>query len=70
MSVATTNKLELKRIKQGFIDRGESQAEFARKNALDYNILNMVLSGRTKGVRGEAHRCMVVLGLKKEVNNA
>ena len=69
MSVATTNQLALEKIKQAIKDRGQSHADYARQKGLDYNTLAMVLGGRMKGTRGEAHRCMVALGLKKEVKN-
>jgi gp16 family phage-associated protein len=58
---------QIAKIKQGFRDRGETVADFCRKNQLDYDVTQRVLQGRSKGVRGETHRAMVALGLKKAV---
>lgn len=65
MSLHTITPEAIEKVRQGFANRGESQADFARKNKLDYNSLQMVLQGRSKGNRGQAHKCMVALGLKK-----
>ncbi|MCC7632563.1 DNA-binding protein [Stenotrophomonas rhizophila] len=47
------------------LDRqGISIAEFARMHKLDKRATWLVLSGRNKGRRGEAHRAAVVLGIK------
>lgn len=66
MSLPTITQAAIERVKAGFRERGESQIDFARKHGLDYNVLSIVLQGRSKGVRGQAHKCMVALGLKKE----
>ncbi|HDS1091613.1 TPA: DNA-binding protein [Stenotrophomonas maltophilia] len=44
--------------------KGISIAEFARANNLDQRATWLVLSGRNKGRRGEAHKAAVVLGIK------
>lgn len=68
MSVATaTNSERIKQVKADLVARGVSQADFARDHGLDYNVMQMVLQGRLKGMRGEAHRVMVALGLKKDM---
>ncbi|WP_310627067.1 DNA-binding protein [Limnohabitans sp.] len=68
MSVATaTNSERIKQVKADLVARGVSQADFARDHGLDYNTMQMVLQGRLKGTRGEAHRVMVALGLKKDM---
>jgi gp16 family phage-associated protein len=44
--------------------RGETISDFCRSKGLDYDAMNMVLRGRSKGKRGEAHKVFVALGLK------
>ncbi|CAM4208598.1 TPA: DNA-binding protein [Stenotrophomonas maltophilia] len=44
--------------------KGISIAEFARTHNLDQRATWLVLSGRNKGRRGEAHKAAVVLGIK------
>jgi gp16 family phage-associated protein len=44
--------------------RGETVAEFCKRQRLDYDAMYAVLRGRSKGKRGEAHRVYVALGLK------
>lgn len=44
--------------------RGVSIARWAVKNGLNPNTVSDLLSGRKKGVRGEAHRAAVLLGMK------
>jgi len=47
------------------LDRqGISIAEFARANKLEPRAAYVVLAGRNKGRRGEAHRAAVALGIK------
>ena len=69
MSLHTITPEAIEKARQGFKDRGESMMSYAKKHKLDYNSLQMVLQGRSKGVRGQAHKCMVALGLKKEVKH-
>lgn len=47
--------------------RGVSIAEFARAYALNPNLVSDLLAGRKKGLRGEAHRAAVLLGIKDGV---
>ncbi|OIP06958.1 MAG: hypothetical protein AUK53_11800 [Betaproteobacteria bacterium CG2_30_59_46] len=44
--------------------RGESVSDYCRRKGLDYDAMFMVLRGRSKGKRGEAHKVFVALGLK------
>lgn len=50
--------------------RGVSIAAFARGHALKYATVYQVLHGKKKGLRGEAHRAAVLLGLKAGVIEA
>lgn len=45
--------------------RGISIAEFSRAHALNPNLVSDLLAGRKKGLRGEAHRAAVLLGIKE-----
>ncbi len=47
--------------------KGVSIAEFSRKNELNKNLVSDLLNGRKKGLRGEAHRAAVLLGIKDGV---
>ena len=47
--------------------KGVSIAEFSRKNGLNRNLVSDLLHGRKKGLRGEAHRAAVLLGIKDGV---
>lgn len=47
--------------------RGISIAEFSRAHGLNPNLVSDLLAGRKKGVRGEAHRAAVLLGIKEGV---
>lgn len=44
--------------------RGISIAEFSRAHSLNPNLVSDLLAGRKKGLRGEAHRAAVLLGIK------
>lgn len=44
--------------------RGESVAEFARRNKLNSRSVYGVLYGNNKGRRGDAHKAAVALGIK------
>lgn len=48
-----------------FARRGESISNWARERRLPASIVFDVLSGRVKGIRGNAHRAAVLLGLKE-----
>jgi len=43
---------------------GKSIADWSRENACNADIVRGVLLGRIKGMRGEAHKIAVLLGLK------
>jgi gp16 family phage-associated protein len=47
--------------------RGISIAEFSRAHGLNPNLVSDLLAGRKKGLRGEAHRAAVLLGIKDGV---
>lgn len=49
--------------------RGLSIAEFCRAHQLHPNLVSDLLAGRKKGLRGEAHRAAVLLGIKDGVIN-
>ncbi len=49
--------------------RGISIAEFCRAHDLNPNLVSDLLAGRKKGLRGEAHRAAVLLGIKDGVIN-
>lgn len=46
---------------------GMSIAEFSRTHDLNPNLVSDLLAGRKKGLRGEAHRAAVLLGIKEGV---
>gem|GEM_PF-962495 len=48
-------------------ERGVTIAEFCRVHGLNRQMVSDLLGGRKKGLRGEAHRAAVLLGLKKGV---
>ena len=47
--------------------RGISIAEFSRAHHIHPNLVSDLLAGRKKGLRGEAHRAAVLLGIKEGV---
>ena len=47
-----------------FVNNGQSIAEWARKHGLNPKRVYEVLQQRNKGVRGEAHKAAVLLGIK------
>jgi gp16 family phage-associated protein len=54
-------------VRQQFCRVGKSVAAWARKHNVDEATTYQVLSGAKKGVRGEAHRIAVLLGIKDGV---
>lgn len=54
----------LPEIRQEFDENGVNISEWARTHGFEYHIVADVINGRSKGKRGEAHRCAVLLGLK------
>lgn len=65
MTTATTNVLTPEQARAGFVRRGESQAEWARKHNVSRALLCDILSGRRRCLRGESHRIAVLLGIKR-----
>lgn len=51
-------------VRQELTTRGESIADFARRHGLNDSTVHQVLNGRNKGLRGQAHKAAVLLGLK------
>ncbi|MCO7620809.1 MULTISPECIES: DNA-binding protein [Pseudomonas] len=47
--------------------KGMSIAQFSRIHGLNKNLVSDLLNGRIKGLRGEAHRAAVLLGIKDGV---
>jgi gp16 family phage-associated protein len=47
--------------------KGITIANFCREHALNKNLVSDLLNGRKKGVRGEARRAAVLLGIKDGV---
>lgn len=43
---------------------GEPISEYCKRKGLNYDAMFMVLRGRSRGLRGEAHKVFVALGLK------
>jgi gp16 family phage-associated protein len=45
--------------------KGISLAEFSRQHELNSDLVSDLLNGRKKGRRGQAHRAVVLLGIKE-----
>ena len=58
------NKLEA--VKADFENRGEAISEWAQREGFEPRNVYAVLSGRNRGIRGEAHIIAVRLGLKPD----
>ena len=56
--------LTAKQARQALDHQGKSIADFAREHSLDEPTVYQLLSGRKKGLRGEAHRAACLLGIK------
>lgn len=52
-------------VRAEFQRKGVSIASWAAANNLNVNMVFEVLSGRKKGIRGQAHKIAVLLGLKE-----
>lgn len=52
-------------VRAEFKRKGVSIASWATANNLSVNMVFEVLSGRKKGIRGQAHKVAVLLGLKE-----
>ena len=59
-----SQQVELARVRAGFVQRGESIADWARQHGFPPNAVYQVLSGYTSGMRGTAHQIAVALGVK------
>jgi len=59
-----SQQVELARVRAGFVQRGESIADWARQHGFPPNAVYQVLSGYTCGMRGTAHRIAIALGVK------
>ena len=58
----------LKEVREGFSDRGESIADWADRHGFKRKAVYAVLEGEHQGLRGEAHRIAVALGLRRRVS--
>ena len=54
----------VQQVREDLDKQGISIAEFARTHDLDLRAVYLVLGGRNKGRRGDAHKAAVALGLK------
>jgi gp16 family phage-associated protein len=59
-----SQQVELARVRAGFVQRGESIADWSRQHGFPPNAVYQVLSGYTCGMRGTAHHIAVALGIK------
>ena len=59
----------LKQLRDGFVQRGESIVDWAKRNQFRPEMVYAVLAGRHKGLRGEGHRIAVALGLKPSASD-
>jgi len=64
VKVNEIDRSQLAHVKSGFFARGESVSEWALAHGFNPALVYGVLSGRTKGRRGQAHLIAVELGLK------
>ncbi|WP_164276470.1 DNA-binding protein [Stenotrophomonas sp. B1-1] len=51
-------------VRAEFLRTGQSIASFAKTHNLPYATVYQVMHGQKKGLRGEAHRAAVLLGMK------
>lgn len=58
------NLLTPEQAREALNPKGMSIAEFCRIHGLNRNMVSDLLAGRKKGLRGEAHRAAVLLGIK------
>jgi gp16 family phage-associated protein len=58
------SRAKIEEAKQAFYLEGKSVADWARENHFHQDLVYSVLSGRSKGLRGESHLIAVKLGLK------
>lgn len=55
-----------RRLRRWFEAQGVSVSGWARSEGLPVSVVYALLSGRTRGLRGKAHRAAVALGLKAD----
>lgn len=53
------------KVRQSFIDRGVSIRDWARTRGFSESLVYAILSGKTRGTRGESYRIAVALGLRE-----
>jgi len=51
-------------VRQSLIDRGISVRDWSRAHGFSEALVYAILSGRTKGLRGESYQIAVALGLR------
>lgn len=54
-------------VRAEFVRSGRSVASWARAHGFEVRLVHEVLSGRKRGVRGNCHKIMVLLGMKDGV---
>ena len=57
-------KDQVQQVRREFQAAGISVSEWCRQNHFSRELVNQVLSGKNKGLRGQGHKIMVALGLK------
>lgn len=60
----------LQSVKEAFEEAGVSVSDWADAHGFRRENVYAVLSGRTKGRRGQSHRIAAALGLKREIDIA
>lgn len=64
------DQAQLQAARNAFAARGESIADWAKKNNFRPEMVYAILAGRNKGLRGEGHHIAVALGLKPDRRQA
>ena len=54
-------------VRAEFLRSGRSVASWARAHGFEVRLVHEILSGRKRGVRGNCHKIMVLLGMKHGV---
>lgn len=62
--------LTLQEVRKAFENGGVSVSDWAETHGFRRENVYAVLSGRTRGLRGQAHQIAAALGLKQEVDLA
>jgi gp16 family phage-associated protein len=62
--VTVAHTLKIEQVKTHLANAGISYAQWARENNVSKAAVYNVLLGRTKQLRGDAHKAAVLLGLK------